>query len=459
MPRIGLSIARYNENIDWLQDLQNTIQNIDIYIMNKGNNNIPHQLQTNITSLPNIGKDQHSHLTYIINNYDNLPDIVIFTQANIEDHKDVFYSQPYPKIHIINQSPPYSQTLSPTEIINHMITQVQLNGHTWNERFYLHPDGKPCTLPTLKVTSTHPEEEDSTMSFGEWFEKNVQTPFPQNNQVFWFKNSIFGVQKHYILSKPKSYYKMLLNQIHSNNAEILHYIERSWFYILNLDKYHMPFTFNSTLSSHAFIFDILHNIILDSGQTLVEGSLFFKGAHDLSPTPEFIHKQYNIFNLAKDAKYILEIGFNAGHSTALMLMANPNSKILHFDLWEHKYTPSCYEFLKSVFGEHRFISLVKGDSTKTIPDFIQSTPIEFDLIHIDGGHTEEILLQDITNCIEAANINNHTLIIDDYNMPHLKTVINDLQSQDIIIPYNGNTPLVDYNGEYYHFIGHYQTLC
>ena len=34
----------------------------------------------------------------------------------------------------------------------------------------------------------------------------------------------------------------------------------------------------------------------------------------------------------------MEIGFNAGHSSFLYLISNPNSKITVFDLCEHKYT-------------------------------------------------------------------------------------------------------------------------
>ena len=37
-------------------------------------------------------------------------------------------------------------------------------------------------------------------------------------------------------------------------------------------------------------------------------------------------------------KHICEIGFNAGHSASLWLLANPTAKVTMFDIWTHEYT-------------------------------------------------------------------------------------------------------------------------
>ena len=78
-------VARYNENINWLNsEMKNCI------IYNKGNKlNIGNEIL-----LKNIGRESETYLQYIITNYDNLPDVIIFTQARIADHKgsdDVSY--------------------------------------------------------------------------------------------------------------------------------------------------------------------------------------------------------------------------------------------------------------------------------------------------------------------------------------------------------------------------------
>ena len=58
-------VARYNENLNWLEDFKD---DINFHIYNKGNDIIEYQ---NI-KLPNIGREAHTYRTHIINNYDNL---------------------------------------------------------------------------------------------------------------------------------------------------------------------------------------------------------------------------------------------------------------------------------------------------------------------------------------------------------------------------------------------------
>lgn len=71
-----LVVARYNENIDWLK---NTALNYIIF--NKGEANLPLWVKNEI-KLPNIGREAHTYLTYIILNYDNLPEHSVFVQGN-----------------------------------------------------------------------------------------------------------------------------------------------------------------------------------------------------------------------------------------------------------------------------------------------------------------------------------------------------------------------------------------
>jgi hypothetical protein len=69
-------IARYNEDISWVSNL-----NCDYIIYNKGDNiSIP------CKNLPNKGREAHTYVNYIVENYYNLPDIVAFVQGNPFDH-------------------------------------------------------------------------------------------------------------------------------------------------------------------------------------------------------------------------------------------------------------------------------------------------------------------------------------------------------------------------------------
>ena len=108
----------------------------------------------------------------------------------------------------------------------------------------------------------------------------------------------------------------------------------------------------------------------------------------------------------------MEIGFNAGFSTLLMLISNPNAHITCFDIGEHRYTKPCYEQLKNTFGDR--LNIVFGDSTKTLVSINET----YDLIHIDGGHSTEVATSDITNSYRLSK-NGTILIMDDYHFKNL----------------------------------------
>lgn len=446
-------VARFNEDVDWLVKYAPKV-----VVQNKGDEaSIPAELVPFTNHLPNIGLDQHSHLEYIIQNYDTLPEIVIFTQANLEDHRDV-HEPHLSEYHFkqIDSIHRHASTMSTDEILMDMIKQVHLYGCTHNAKSYVAGED---ILARAEMIVTAPLEQSAGsngMTLGEWFEKNLGQAFPDPQGFRWFKNAIFGASKKYILSRPKSFYQGIKDQITMCRQDILHFIERSWYYMLNLDKKFAPHSMFTIMLANQHIFKTLDNIVIESGQGFVEGSLFFFGNQDMQYNETFMHKQVNLFNLAKKAKNILEIGFNAGHSTALMLLANPTSRIMHFDLREHAYGERCYEFLKSVFGAERFIDFVAGDSRVTVPSCINSCPTRFDLIHIDGGHTDIVAYSDIVHCQKYAAPDNY-VIVDDYDMPNLKALTDLFVRRGVIQPQE-DMIVEDYCGKVYHYIGRFSNL-
>jgi predicted O-methyltransferase YrrM len=153
--------------------------------------------------------------------------------------------------------------------------------------------------------------------------------------------------------------------------------------------------------------------IINKTNELLEGNIFM--LHQTTNyTDVFLNKAKNISNLVlnKNIKNVMEIGFNAGFSTLLMLLTNSNVRINCFDLGEHKYTIPCYEKLKETFGER--INIVIGDSTKTL---LNVTDI-YDLIHIDGGHTTEVAESDIINSYRLSK-KGTILIMDNYDFHNL----------------------------------------
>lgn len=177
-------------------------------------------------------------------------------------------------------------------------------------------------------------------------------------------------------------------------------------------------------------YDKIASICADSKE-IIEGNVF--------AAPEMIVKQLNLYHHAKMSSTILEIGFNAGHSTLIYLFANPTSKIYVFDLGNHGYTRHCFNYLNQVFPNR--LSIIYGDSTKTIPEFVKAHPqLKIDLFHIDGGHTISIATQDLNNCRPLASIDN-IVIFDDVDAPWLDQVWKTVIQKKLIKPLQLQYPM------------------
>jgi len=173
--------------------------------------------------------------------------------------------------------------------------------------------------------------------------------------------------------------------------------------------------------------DDLKTIIINSN-TLLEGNCFYHHI-TLNLYEDLYTKQLNLFWSGKQANTkICEIGFNAGHSTLLMLLGRNNTPLEFtiFDIGHHNYTKPCLEYIKSNFTHINF-EYIEGDSTIMIPKWININNSSnsnnnnnnnlfksYDVIHVDGGHTEHC----ISNDMKYADLlikNNGIIIIDDTN--------------------------------------------
>jgi len=225
----------------------------------------------------------------------------------------------------------------------------------------------------------------------------------------------------YNLYNNKLFKSLIVNQDHNIHSDkvIHHFPGGPGFYGHKIDSMSIFLNnmkdltiANNIHSAKIYINDNLLPIINNCGE-LLEGNIFMFH-HTTTYTDLFLDKAKNISNLVlnKNIKSVMEIGFNAGFSTLLMLLSNPNIYITCFDLGEHKYTLPCYEKLKETFGER--INIVIGDSTQTL----QNINTSYELIHIDGGHSTEVADSDIINSYRLSK-QGTILIMDDYDFENL----------------------------------------
>lgn len=171
--------------------------------------------------------------------------------------------------------------------------------------------------------------------------------------------------------------------------------------------------------------DDLRNIIINCNSFL-EGNCFY---HDgsLDIFNELYSKQVNLFWCGKQATHnICEIGFNAGHSTMLMLLGRDQSSLIFtiFDIGHHAYTRPTLEYMKTKFSHVNF-EYIEGDSTVTMPEWIsnhEDTIGKYDVVHVDGGHSEYCISNDMKNADVLVKVYG-IIIIDDTNSETINSYV------------------------------------
>jgi len=172
--------------------------------------------------------------------------------------------------------------------------------------------------------------------------------------------------------------------------------------------------------------DDLKNIIIKSNVSL-EGNCFYHHT-TLNVFPELYSKQLNLFWCGKQAfENICEIGFNAGHSTMLLLLGRNNAPLNFtiFDIGHHPYTKPSVEYIKSKFSYVNF-EYIEGDSTITMPEWINNHKelmYKYDVVHVDGGHSEHCISNDMKNA-DLLVKKNGIVIVDDTNSDTINDYVN-----------------------------------
>jgi hypothetical protein len=207
MTAFKIVVARYSESIEWLLPILH-----HCIIINKGE---PLNIK-NEKCITNVGRESESYLHYIIDNYHDLPEIVLFTQATITDH--------------------ISPNETPVEYLHKLLEEAEQNGaslprasHNYMESPALNSEFGPQWNIINKDFAKRYSDQSAPL-FCDWFCEHVLPVYP--NPIHMWLNGLFAVRRENIVRKPIEYYEKLLKTVNHNIDPVEgHFFERSWYYI------------------------------------------------------------------------------------------------------------------------------------------------------------------------------------------------------------------------------------
>ena len=210
--RVEIVVARYNENLEWLK--AEPFNKYDVIIYNKGDNESfekPSNVKRGV-NLKNVGRESHTYLQHIIQNYDNLSDITIFLPGSNQMQNKMDMSLKLVKT--------IEETGNAAFIANETHENLKTALYDFKIDAYQSTNAENKTAnPESKLKESH------IRPYGRWFEYTFGD-IVASSLVYC---GVFSVAKEDILQHPLEYYKSLETQLStSSNPEVGHYFERSW---------------------------------------------------------------------------------------------------------------------------------------------------------------------------------------------------------------------------------------
>ncbi|KAL8928796.1 MAG: hypothetical protein Q9208_001574 [Pyrenodesmia sp. 3 TL-2023] len=211
-------ISHYNEDLSWLKE-----HRTDCCIYSKGGNENAPELPFTFTPLPNIGREGHTFLYHIANNYESLADVTLFLQGRIDDHVDISLSEMKQRALTVQPGQVRTYPFRELEVFDHW------NGIPWEQY--------PCWKRWSSMNTQRMKETPLEL-FQQYISESDRVPVA----VGFAPGAIFAVKKETIHQHSKAFYerllqKMFLGEMAHVNPETGHYMERFWLAMLNPGEY------------------------------------------------------------------------------------------------------------------------------------------------------------------------------------------------------------------------------
>jgi hypothetical protein len=167
-------VSRYNDNVNWVKKLK------DPYTIIKKENTT------------NVGNEAWSYIRFIIHNYNNLPDRMLF----VHGHENS-YHQDYPTWYIANN-------------LNWNHEFMNINSRKFDEQYISF------------INDFEDNERNYRKSYELWIKnpwKDVFGDFPIPHTLTFLGYAQFLVSKNYVLRHPIEFYKQILNWLETTTID------------------------------------------------------------------------------------------------------------------------------------------------------------------------------------------------------------------------------------------------
>ena len=219
---VKIVVARYNESLCWLNEYP--FNQFEYIVYNKGDNDAFEKNHvTQIVTLENVGRCDHTYLYHIIENYENLSNILVFFTGSL----DTIPLKKSKAITILNN------------IIQSNFAKAYFIG-TYHA--CLKTNYKDFTLDNWSCSHSENYSKNSENTlyscklrpYATWYNY-----FFPNTPAHWSTlGGVFSIDKRDVIQHPKTKYISILQTVNTHsNPEAGHYIERSWGVIFYPLKY------------------------------------------------------------------------------------------------------------------------------------------------------------------------------------------------------------------------------
>jgi Protein of unknown function (DUF3431) len=214
---IDLVIARYNETLEWLDEspfTDHTFRRVIVY--NKGITQVdPHPKITDVIDLENVGRESHTYLHHVIQNYDSLADMTIFLPGSLisDKHKKLIRIRELFDAHPNDVEHTFYNDLIATDIYQDYYDFSLDNWSASNQENY-------------KINPEHILTPSKYQPFGEWYRHYFGEDAVYKLHAL---QGVFGISRKIAHQRCRSFYQEIIQDLEvSSNPEVGHYFERGW---------------------------------------------------------------------------------------------------------------------------------------------------------------------------------------------------------------------------------------